>query len=187
MIRCEIRGENIEVTDAIRNHIEEKVSKLERYFTNAPNNHAHVNIKTYNNKQAKVEITIPMKNLTLRAEEKHDDLYAAVDLNVDKLERQIRKHKTKINRKFREKNPEQDFLAAAENAEMRENGNNGDDDDIAIVRSKKFQLKPMDSEEAVLQMNMLGHDFFVFNDRETEGTSIVYKRNDGKYGLIETN
>lgn len=188
MIRCEIRGENIEVTDAIRSHIEEKVNKMERYFTNAPDAHAHVNIKTYSNKQSKVEITIPMKNLTLRAEEKHDDLYAAVDLIVDKLERQIRKHKTKINRKFREKNSEQDFFAAAEAAEMRENGNGGDDsdDDMNIVRSKKFQLKPMDSEEAVLQMNMLGHDFFVFNDRETDGTSIVYKRRDGKYGLIET-
>src|SRR5699024_10990756 len=169
MIRCEIRGENIEVTDAIRNHIEEKVSKLERYFTNAPNTHAHgniktyskkqgtveitiptknhkmkieeevskleryftnapnthahVNIKTYSNKQGKVEITIPMKNLTLRAEEKHEDVYAAVDLIVDKLERQIRKHKTKINRKFREKNPEQDFFAKLEmdaNHEFRE-------------------------------------------------------------------
>ncbi|WP_017547878.1 ribosome hibernation-promoting factor, HPF/YfiA family [Salinicoccus carnicancri] len=189
MIRCEIRGENIEVTDAIRNHIEEKVSKLERYFTNAPNTHAHVNIKTYSNKQGKVEITIPMKNLTLRAEEKHEDLYAAVDLIVDKLERQIRKHKTKINRKFREKNPEQDFFAKLEmdaSHEFREEEDDKADTGSYIVRSKKFQLKPMDSEEAVLQMNMLGHDFFVFNDRETEGTSIVYKRNDGKYGLIET-
>ncbi|MFB9860424.1 ribosome hibernation-promoting factor, HPF/YfiA family [Salinicoccus siamensis] len=184
MIRCEIRGENIEVTDAIRSHIEEKVGKLERYFTNAPNTHAHVNIKTYNNKKAKVEITIPMKDLTLRAEESHDDLYAAVDLIIDKLERQIRKHKTKINRKFREKNPEQDFLATLEAAD---NGDEEAEETSEIVRSKQFQLKPMDSEEAVLQMNMLGHDFFIFNDRETDGTSIVYKRRDGKYGLIETN
>lgn len=189
MIRCEIRGENIEVTDAIRSHIEEKVSKMERYFTKAPDTHAHVNIKTYSNKQAKVEITIPMKNLTLRAEEQHDDLYAAVDLIIDKLERQIRKHKTKINRKFKERNPEQEFFAKLEmdaNHEFREEEQE-EEDSMNIVRSKKFQLKPMDSEEAVLQMNMLGHDFFVFNDRETEGTSIVYKRNDGKYGLIETN
>lgn len=186
MIRCEIRGENIEVTDAIRNHIEEKVGKLERYFTNAPNTHAHVNIKTYANKKGKVEITIPMKDLTLRAEERHDDLYAAVDLIIDKLERQIRKHKTKINRKFRERNAEQEFFASLE---AGANGTEEEESDegIDIVRSKQFQLKPMDSEEAVLQMNMLGHDFFIFNDRETEGTSIVYRRNDGKYGLIETN
>lgn len=186
MIRVEIRGENIEVTDAIREHIEEKVAKLERYFNDVPNTHAHVNIKVRNNKSGKVEITIPMKDLTLRAEEGHDDLYAAVDLVIDKLERQIRKHKTKINRKFREKNPEADFF----NATAFENGvqeDNDSNDEIAIFRSKEFTLKPMDSEEAVLQMNMLGHDFFVFNDRETDGTSIVYRRKDGKYGLIETN
>lgn len=187
MIRCEIRGENIEVTDSIRNYVEEKVGKLERYFTDVPNTHAHVNVKTYNNKKAKAEITIPMKDLTLRAEERHDDLYAAIDLNVDKLERQIRKHKTKINRKFRERNPEADMFAALELEREAENGSGEDDSAIEIVRSKEFQLKPMDSEEAVLQMNMLGHDFFVFNDRETEGTSIVYRRRDGKYGLIETN
>lgn len=186
MIRVEIRGENIEVTDAIREHIEEKVAKLERYFKDVPNTHAHVNIKVRNNKRGKVEITIPMKDLTLRAEEGHDDLYAAVDLVIDKLERQIRKHKTKINRKFREKNPEADFFNATafENGTEEDNENN---DEIAIFRSKEFTLKPMDSEEAVLQMNMLGHDFFVFNDRETDGTSIVYRRKDGKYGLIETN
>ena len=186
MIRVEIRGENIEVTDAIREHIEEKVAKLERYFNDVPNTHAHVNIKVRNNKRGKVEITIPMKDLTLRAEEGHDDLYAAVDLVIDKLKRQIRKHKTKINRKFREKNPEADFFNATafENGAQEDNENN---DEIAIFRSKEFTLKPMDSEEAVLQMNMLGHDFFVFNDRETDGTSIVYRRKDGKYGLIETN
>src|SRR5699024_9894088 len=176
-----------EVTDAIREHIEDKVAKLERYFNDVPNTHAHVNIKVRNNKRGKVEITIPMKDLTLRAEERHEDLYAAVDLIIDKLERQIRKHKTKINRKFREKNPEADFFAAAEAVGLAANNKSEEDDDsIDIVRSKKFQLKPMDSEEAVLQMNMLGHNFFVFNDRETDGTSIVYKRNDGKYGLIET-
>ena len=186
MIRVEIRGENIEVTDAIREHIEEKIAKLERYFNDVPNTHAHVNIKVRNNKRGKVEITIPMKDLTLRAEEGHDDLYAAVDLVIDKLERQIRKHKTKINRKFREKDPEADFFNASafENGAQEDNENN---DEIAIFRSKEFTLKPMDSEETVLQMNMLGHDFFVFNDRETDGTSIVYRRKDGKYGLIETN
>lgn len=184
MITCEIRGENITVTDAIRSHIESRVAKLERYFNDVPDTHAHVNIKTYNNKSAKVEITIPMKRLTLRAEEKHDDLYAAVDLIIDKLERQIRKHKTKINRKFREKNEDIYYFGPPEvNGETNKEDDN---DSMEIVRQKKLNLKPMDSEEAILQMNMLGHDFFVFNDRYTDGTSIVYRRNDGKYGLIET-
>ena len=184
MITCEIRGENITVTDAIRNHIESRVAKLERYFNDVPDAHAHVNIKTYSNKSAKVEITIPMKRLTLRAEEKHDDLYAAVDLIIDKLERQIRKHKTKINRKFGEKNEDVYYFGPPE--VNGQDSKEDDNDSMEIVRQKKLNLKPMDSEEAILQMNMLGHDFFVFNDRYTEGTSIVYRRNDGKYGLIET-
>ena len=184
MIRVEIRGENIEVTDAIREHIEEKVAKLERYFNDVPNTHAHVNIKVRNNKRGKVEITIPMKDLTLRAEEGHDDLYAAVDLVIDKLERQIRKHKTKINRKFREKNPEADFFNATafENGAEEDNENN---DEIAIFRSKEFTLKPMDSEEAVLQMNMLGHNFFMFMNGNTGEINVVYKRSEGNYAVLE--
>ena len=168
MIRVEIRGENIEVTDAIRTFIEDKVNKLDRYFSDDRDVFAHANIKTYQNKMGKVEITVPMKGLTLRAEERHDDLYAAVDAVVEKLERQIRKYKTRINRKSREEEE-------------------SNEDEIKVVKSKEFTLKPMDAEEAILQMNMLGHDFFVFNDRYTESTSIVYKRKDGKYGLIETN
>ena len=182
MIKYEIRGENIEVTGAIREHIEKKLDKLERYFANRPNTQAHVNIKTYNNSKAKIEVTIPFKDLTLRAEERHDDLYAATDLIVDKLERQIRKHKTKVNRKFREKGLEQDVFNHVEPTQP----DHDEEDDIKIIKSKQFSLKPMDAEEAVLQMNMLGHDFYIFTDAETDETSIVYRRKDDKYGLIET-
>ena len=183
MLNFNIRGENIEVTPAIREHVESKVSKLERYFAEGADATANVNVKVYNDKQTKVEITIPMKNLTLRAEERHDDLYAAIDLIVDKLERQIRKYKTKVNRKFREREGVAAFFASV-------NKNKPDfeeDDEFSIVRTKRFDLKPMDQEEAILQMNMLGHNFFVFTDAESEDTNIVYKRRDGKYGLIETN
>ncbi|TDM03677.1 ribosome hibernation-promoting factor, HPF/YfiA family [Macrococcus carouselicus] len=182
MIRYEIHGENIEVTEAIRNYIEEKLSKLERYFTNVPDANAHVKVKTYQDSRSKIEVTIPLKNVTLRAEERHDDLYAAIDLIVEKLERQVRKHKTKVNRKFREKGMEKDVFPAFPETEKDEEPEN----EIEIIRSKQFDLKPMDSEEAVLQMNMLGHDFYIFNDAETNGTNIVYRRKDGKYGLIET-
>ncbi len=95
-----IRGENIEVTEAIRAYVEKKVTKLTKYFNETPNSEVHVNLKVYNNEQS-IEVTIPMKGLLLRAEERHLDLYAAIDLVVEKLERQIRKHKTKVNRKFR--------------------------------------------------------------------------------------
>lgn len=184
MLNFNIRGENIEVTPAIRDHVESKVSKLERYFTDGSNATAHVNLKVYNAKQTKVEVTIPMKNLTLRAEERHDDMYAAVDLIVDKLERQIRKYKTRVNRKFREREGVAAFFASVHREEPAVEEN---EDELSVVRTKRFDLKPMDQEEAILQMNMLGHNFFVFTDAESEDTNIVYKRRDGKYGLIETN
>lgn len=179
MLNFNIRGENIEVTPAIREHVESKIEKIERYFNDDINANANVNLKVYNDKQTKVEVTIPMKNVTLRAEERHNDMYAAVDLIVDKLERQIRKHKTKINRKFREG---AGTYFANEQVEPA-----AEEDELTIVRTKQFDLKPMDQEEAVLQMNMLGHDFYIYTDAESNGTSIVYKRKDGKYGLIETN
>ena len=183
MLKFNIRGENIEVTPAIREYVEAKVEKVERYFNEDVNAKANVNLKVYNDKQTKVEVTIPMKNVTLRAEERHNDMYAAVDLIVDKLERQIRKHKTKVNRKFREREGAGVYFAnvTKNGAEVEQ------EEEFQIVRTKQFDLKPMDQEEAILQMNMLGHDFYIYTDAESNGTSIVYKRKDGKYGLIETN
>ncbi|MCE4051616.1 MULTISPECIES: ribosome-associated translation inhibitor RaiA [Bacillaceae] len=177
-----IRGENIEVTPAIREYVEKKISKLERYFSETPDANVNVNLKTYNDKTAKVEVTIPMSQLVLRAEEDHLDMYAAIDLIVDKLERQIRKHKTKVNRKQREKGNLNTLFGADEPsaAALQE-----EEDEMEIVRQKRFNLKPMDSEEAILQMDLLGHSFFVYTDAETNSTNIVYKRKDGKYGLIE--
>ena len=125
-----------------------------------------------------------MPNLLLRAEEQHTDMYAAIDLVVDKLERQIRKYKTKVNRKFRQEGSAKHMFAELEQ-EKRANAESEDDSEFEIVRTKSFNLKPMDSEEAILQMDMLGHAFFIFTDAETNDTSVVYKRRDGKYGLIE--
>lgn len=186
MLEFNIRGENIEVTPAIREHIERKVEKIERYFTDGANATAMVNLKSYNHNQIKAEVTIPMKNLTLRAEERHEDLYAAIDLIVSKLERQIRKYKTKVNRKFRDRDGMGLAFAAAEQVTNSNGAADEEEEDLTIVRTKQFDLKPMDEEEAVLQMNMLGHNFFVFTDAESNDTNIVYKRKDGSYGLIET-
>ncbi|PID02561.1 ribosomal subunit interface protein [Sporosarcina sp. P2] len=184
MLDFNIRGENVEVTPAIREYVEKKVEKLERYFTEGVNATANVNLKVYSDKQTKVEITIPMKNLTLRAEERHNDMYAAVDLIVDKLERQIRKYKTRVNRKSREREGVAAFFQSVDGNNTQEIE---DDAEFDVVRTKQFDLKPMDQEEAILQMNMLGHSFFIFTDADSDGTHIVYKRKDGKYGLIETN
>ncbi|OHQ25146.1 ribosome hibernation-promoting factor, HPF/YfiA family [Staphylococcus sp. HMSC067F07] len=189
MIRFEIHGDNLTITDAIRNYIEDKIGKLERYFNNVPNAVAHVKVKTYSNSATKIEVTIPLKDVTLRAEERHDDLYAGIDLITGKLERQVRKYKTRVNRKHRDSGDQEVFVAEVQEAspgEVSGAEESVSDSEIEIIRSKQFSLKPMDSEEAVLQMNLLGHDFFIFTDRETDGTSIVYRRKDGKYGLIET-
>ncbi|WP_153720644.1 ribosome hibernation-promoting factor, HPF/YfiA family [Sporosarcina cascadiensis] len=185
MLDFNIRGENVEVTPTIREYVEKKVGKLERYFSEEVNASAHVNLKVYNDKQTKVEITIPMKNLTLRAEERHNDMYAAIDLIVDKLERQIRKYKTRVNRKSREREGVAAYFQSVE--DTNNTVEEANDEDFNVVRTKQFDLKPMDQEEAILQMNMLGHNFFIFTDSESDGTHIVYKRKDGKYGLIETN
>ncbi|PKR86262.1 ribosome hibernation-promoting factor, HPF/YfiA family [Heyndrickxia camelliae] len=183
MMNYNIRGENIEVTPAIREYVEKKVSKLERYFNEVPDTNVHVNLKVYQGKSSKVEVTIPLPQLVLRAEEVNEDMYAAIDLITDKLERQIRKHKTKVNRKLRENGNQREFFASnvATSVQVDE-----DENDLEVVRTKQFDLKPMDSEEAVLQMNLLGHNFFVYTDSETNQTNIVYRRKDGKYGLIET-
>lgn len=187
MLNFNIRGENIEVTDSIRNYVEKRVSKLERYFDSekAPDATAHVNLKVYSDKTAKVEVTIPLPYIVLRAEETSHDLYASVDLVVDKLERQIRKFKTRMNRRNREGSV--DTREAAVFLNNIEEAEPAKVPEFEIVRTKNFSLKPMDSEEAILQMDMLGHNFFIFEDAETNETSIIYRRKDGKYGLIETN
>ncbi|GAB3056966.1 ribosome hibernation-promoting factor, HPF/YfiA family [Virgibacillus ainsalahensis] len=178
-----IRGENLEVTGAIKDYVEKKISKLERYFDTPPTSDVHVNLSVYNDEQ-RIEVTIPMTNLLLRGDVHHVDLYAAIDLVVDKLERQIRKYKTKVNRKFKQKGAAKHVFA-----EMEKEANNvavqEESDEIDIVRQKRFNLKPMDSEEAVLQMDMLGHAFYVFTNDVTNETNVVYRRKDGKYGLIE--
>lgn len=172
MIDYNIRSENIEVTGAIREYIEKRLNKIERYFSNYKDIKAFVNLRTYRDKQAKVEVTIKLPRLTLRAEDSSKDLYGSIDHVLDKLERQIHKYKTKINRELRrkDKNIEED---ESELEPLFE-----------VVRSKTIELEDMTREEAILRMNMLGHNFYLFKDSETEDVSVVYLRKDGKYGLI---
>ena len=177
MLKFNIRGENVEVTDAIRDYVVKRISKLQKFFEDSVEATAHVNLKVYPNRTYKVEVTIPLPYLTLRAEETSNDMYGSVDLVTDKLERQIRKYKTKVNRKSREK--------GLKNLEFVPSDDDSASDELKIVRTKQVSLKPMDPEEAVLQMDMLGHDFFVFQAAETNGTSIVYRRRDCRFGLIE--
>ena len=176
-MRYNIRGEKVEITPSIRSYIEDKIGKLDKYFENSSIIDANVVIKV-RGKEQKIEITIPAVHYTLRSEESHDDLYAAIDLTVDKLERQIRKNKTKINSKIK-KNIIQNFEMDLEDS--------FEDDNSKILKRKKVDMKPMDEEEAVLQMNMLGHSFFVFKNADTNSICVLYLRKDGNYGIIETN
>ena len=175
-MKYNIRGEKVEITAAIKSYIEEKIGKLDKYFENTDEIIANVVIKV-RGKEQKIEITIPAMYYTLRSEESHDDLYAAIDLTVDKLERQIRKNKTKINSKIK-KNIIQNFEMDLEDSFEEEN--------TEVLKRKKIDMKPMDEEEALLQMNMLGHSFFVFKNVDTNSICVLYLRKDGNYGIIET-
>lgn len=178
-----IRGERMEVTEALKDYTEKKIGKLEKYFDTPPVSDVNVTLSVIKDLHS-VEVMIPMPGVMLRAEERNGDMYASIDLVVDKLERQIRKHKTKVNRKFRQEGGLRTLFK--ENFEASLNRSYDDDEDeLELVRTKRFALKPMDVEEAILQMNMIGHSFFVFSNMDTEEVNVVYKRDDGKYGLIE--
>lgn len=182
MIKFSIRGENIEVTEAIRDYVEAKVSKIEKYFHEDQELDARVNLKVYREKTAKVEVTIPLGNLTLRAEDVSQDLYGSIDLVVDKIERQIRRNKTKIAKKHREKVHAGNVFAAEFEAVEEEELL-----PINVVRTKNITPLALDVEEAILQMELLGHDFFVYTDKEDKTTNILYRREDGGVGLLKVN
>jgi putative sigma-54 modulation protein len=183
-MKFNIRGENIQVTSALQEYVEKKVGRLEKYFETTQPNDVQVTMRVHRG-EGTIEVTIPLNGVILRAEETHEDMYASIDLVVEKLERQIRKHKTKLLRKLR--------INSATKVGQRENQPVAvllpdiDDEDvnIDIVRNKRFDLKPMDTHEAVMQMDMLGHSFFVFQNTDTNDVNVVYRRNDGRYGLIE--
>ena len=177
-MKVQIYGKNITVTPAIAEKIEKKLNHLEKYFIIDENVVANVVVRVYPNKQ-KIEVTIPTKFAVLRAEVVQDDLYAAIDLAIDKLEDQILRQKTRLTRKYKDK------LAYAfiEEEEIEEEF---DDTDNELVRTKSLVPDTMELDEAIMRMEMLNHSFFIYRDDETKEIAVVYKRHDGGYGLIET-
>jgi len=173
-VNINIRGDRIDVTDSIKNYVKEKLVRLEKYFDEPNTIDAHVLIRVRNGNEI-IEVTIPTGKFTLRAEEKNEDLYAAIDLVVDVLERQIRKNKTKLNKK----RSEEPFGFAAIESDDEESSE-------VIVKRKDITSKPMSEEEAILQMNLIDHEFFVFKNSENGEVEVVYKRKDGNYGLISS-
>ena len=174
-MKYNVRGDKIWVTDAIKDYITEKIDKLNKYFDEPDEITANILIKVKGYNQT-IEVTIPTTSFTIRNEESAEDLYAAIDSVVDKIERQIRKNKTKINKISKNALKKLNLMYQEEEKE----------EDTKIVRRKTLNTKPMSEEEAILQMEMLGHDFFIFKDSNTSNICILYKRKDNNYGVIET-
>ncbi|NLM62746.1 MAG: ribosome-associated translation inhibitor RaiA [Mollicutes bacterium] len=175
-----IRGDKLEITPAIKSYIEEKIGRLDKYLENPENITANIIARVRGIEQI-VEVTIRLKKVILRAEETHKDLYAAIDLVSEKLERQILKNKTRMSRKHNTslvKDMNINFdLHKIENEEK---------DEGKIVKRKTIEMKPMSEEEAILQLNLIDHDFFVYKDADTNQICVLYKRKDNNYGVITT-
>lgn len=171
-----ITGRNIEVTNGLKSAVEEKIGKLERYFTSDVT--VYVALGVQKDLQT-IEVTIPVKGSIIRAEESSTDMYVSIDLVEEIIERQLKKYKTKLISSHQQEAPEFSTAYLDESYEDEE------DDSIKIVRSKRFGIKPMDAEEACIQMELLGHSFYMFSNSETDEVNVVYKRKDGTYGLIE--
>lgn len=175
-MQIKMRGEKIKITPAIDSYVSEKVGKLDKYFETPEEISANILVRIRGIEQI-VEVTIPIKNAVIRAEERSKDLYEAIDLVVDKLERQIRKNKTKIQKKKNKvRLPEFNIDYQIEEKEETKG---------KIVKEKIIETKPMSREEAILQMELVDHDFYVFKDDKTLETSVVYRRKDGNYGVID--
>lgn len=168
-----IIGKNIDVTDGLRSAVEDKIGKLEKYFTDETE--VHVTLSVEKDRQ-KIEVTIPVKGSIIRSEQVSSDMYVSIDLVEEIIERQLKKYKNKLVDKqqaaanFRQEYIEKEYV---------------DDDEVQIIRTKKFDIKPMYPEDACVQMELLGHNFFVFCNAETDQVNVVYKRKGSTYGLIE--
>lgn len=176
-MKCVIRGEKIRVTGAIEEYVLTKTSRLDKYFK-TDDVKANVLIKVKGNNQT-VEVTIPYDKYTLRGEETKDDLYAAIDLVIDKLEGQIRKTKTKLKKQVKKSDTILNFDYEVSHEEEISGKKK-------IVKRKSLELKPMNEEEAILQLELLGHDFFIYKDVTSGDINVLYKRHDNNYGVIET-
>lgn len=168
-----ILGKNIEVTEGLRTAVEDKIGKLEKYFTTETEVHVTLSVEK---ERQKIEVTIPVKGNIIRSEQVSNDMYVSIDLVEEIIERQLKKYKTKLVEQQQSVNYfKKDYI----DREFPE------EEEIKIIRTKKFDIKPMYPEDACIQMELLGHNFFVFCNAETDQVSVVYKRKGNTYGLIE--
>ena len=174
IMRIKITGRNIELTEGLKAAVEDKLNKLEKYFT--PDTDVYVTLSVEKERQ-KVEVTIPVKGNYIRSEQVSDDMYVSIDLVEEVIERQLKKYRTKLVTR-------QQSAASVFKKDFLEEQSE-EDEEIKIIRTKKFDMKPMYPEDACVQMELLGHDFYVFINAETEDVNVVYKRKGNTYGLIE--
>lgn len=176
-MKINVRGKNIEVTPALIEYAEKRLSKLDKHFDDTTDLQVVLSVIREDHI---VEVTVNVNGLMLRAEESTGDMYASIDMVVEKLERQIKKYKTRMNRSLRQRGLR---MMSEKHAALEAEERAGEEP--RIVRTKRFTLKPMTVEEAILQMDLLGHNFFVFSSAESNVVNVIYRRRDGHYGLIE--
>lgn len=169
-MRVLIRGRNMEVSEALKNYVEKKLKKLDKFMDNLGEAQVTLTVKRESHR---IEVTIPINGLILRGEETTSDMYTSIDMVVEKLEKQIEKYKGRLIRRNAGKSVVNGKAAPV------------DDEGPKVVRTKRFAIKPMATDEAIMQMNLLGHSFFVYSNAETDQVNVVYRRKDGNYGLIE--
>jgi putative sigma-54 modulation protein len=168
-----VRGKNIPITDSLRDYVEKRIFKMERFLGEIEEAQATLSVEK---DRHRVEVTIPLNGFLLRGEEETGDMYSSVDLVMDKLEKQVEKYKTRLIKKIKSRNLPEIVVSPVIQSE---------EEQPQIIRTKRFAIKPMTAEEAVMQMNLIGHSFFVFSNAESEEVNVVYRRKDGHYGLIE--
>ena len=173
-MKLSVRGKNLEVTVALREYIEKRLEKLSRYFETPVTVQVLLSLEK---EERKVEVTCFVESVVLRGVESNLDMYAAIDLVVDKIIRQIHKHKTRLAKRFRKETGFHIDVAPVEPVQ--------EEKELEVVKRKHFTVRPMSVEEAILQMNLLEHDFFMFFNDDAETMNVVYRRHDGKYGLLE--
>lgn len=169
-----VSGKNIDITSALKERAVKKMNKLEKFFK--PDTEAHITMSVEKNRHI-IEVTIPFEGVIFRAEVENEDMYASIDKVIDLIERQIRKNKTRLEKKMHED--------AFELANFHTEDEVEEEKEFRVVRTKRFAIKPMSIEEAILQMNLIGHQFFVFYNADSKKVNVVYRRKEGTYGLIE--
>lgn len=171
-MRITITGKNIDLTDGIKNAVTERLGKLEKYFTEDTDIYVTMGVEK---ERQKIEVTIPMKGNIIRTEQVSNDMYVTIDLVEEVIERQLKKYKNKLVTQYQSgANLQKEFIEKET-----------EDDEVRIIRTKRFGMKPMFPEDACVQMDLLGHDFFVFRNADTEEVNVVYRRKGNTYGLIE--